>query len=309
MKLYKKGSVINIKNSVYIILAGILWGIISLFVTQLQEMGLNSMQVVSVRAFFSALILVVFLLIKDKSKLKIKLKDIPLFLGTGVFSIIFFNFCYFESIEVIGGAAVPALLLYTAPVFVMVISMILFKEKITGKKLIALVLTFSGLIFVTGAFSGEEHLSMKAILLGVGAGLGYALYSIFGKYLVPKYDAITIAAYTFIVASVFAVPFSGVFSQVTLFLSVKGIGAILALAVLGTVLPFLFYTKGLKGMDAGKASILATAEPFVAAIVGVLFFHEKMTFVKIFGMLLIFSAILILNISGKTSRKKSENRL
>lgn len=301
-----KGSVINIKNSVYIILAGILWGIISLFVTQLQKMGLNSMQVVSVRVFFSALVLVVFLLIKDKSRLKIKLKDIPLFFGTGVCSIIFFNFCYFEAIEVIGGAAVPALLLYTAPIFVMVISMILFKEKITKKKLLALVLTFSGLIFVTGAFSGTEHLSLKAILLGLGAGLGYALYSIFGKYLVPKYDAVTITTYTFIVASVFAVPFSGVVSQITDILSVKGIASTLALAVFSTVAPFLLYTRGLKGMDAGKASILATIEPFVAAIVGVVFFHEKMTFVKIFGMLLIFTAIIILNISGKS--KKTENR-
>lgn len=297
---------IYIKNSVYIILAGILWGIISLFVTQLQNMGLNSMQVVSVRVFFSALVLVVFLLIKDKSKLKIKLKDIPFFFGTGVCSIIFFNFCYFEAIEVIGGAAVPALLLYTAPIFVMVISMILFKEKITKKKLLALVLTFSGLIFVTGAFSGTEHLSLKAILLGLGAGLGYALYSIFGKYLVPKYDAVTITTYTFIVASVFAVPFSGVVPHITDILSVKGIVSTLALAIFSTVAPFLLYTRGLKGMDAGKASILATIEPFVAAIVGVVFFHEKTTLIKIFGMLLIFTAIIILNISGKS--KKSENR-
>lgn len=177
--------------------------------------------------------------------------------------------------------------------------MVLFKEKITPKKLTALVLTFAGLIFVTGAFSGGEHLSLKALFLGLGAGLGYALYSIFAKYLVPKYDAVTITTYTFVVASVFAVPFSGVIPKAELILSAKGITSALALAIVSTVLPFLFYTKGLKGMDAGKASVLATIEPFVAAVVGVLLFHEKMTPLKIFGMLLIVTAIIILNIKNK----------
>ncbi len=295
---------VYIKNAVYIILAGILWGIISIFVIELQGIGFNSMQVVSVRVFFSAVVLVLFLLIKDRSLLKIKLKDIPLFLGTGVCSIIFFNFCYFEAIEVIGGSAVPALLLYTAPIFVMIISLFLFKEKITGQKLIALIFTFTGLIFVTGAFSYGEHLSLKALLLGLGAGFGYALYSIFGKYLVPKYSAFTITAYTFIAASVFAVPFSGLISEIPLLFSAKGIFFSLALAVISTVLPFLLYTKGLNGMDAGKASILATVEPFVAAVAGVLFFHERMTPAKISGMLLIFMAIIIMNINGKPKKKK-----
>ena len=68
--------------------------------------------------------------------MKIKLKDIPLFCGTGICSIVFFNFCYFQSIEIIGGAAIPALLLYTAPIFVMFMSLFLFKENITVKKVI-----------------------------------------------------------------------------------------------------------------------------------------------------------------------------
>ena len=133
---------IVIKNALYIIVAGTLWGIISIFVNQLRIIGFNSMQVVSIRVLFSALVLVFYLLLKDRQQLKIKLKDIPLFIGTGVGSIIFFNYCYFEAIDIIGGASIPALLLYTAPIFVMILSVILFKEKITKKKLISLVMTF-----------------------------------------------------------------------------------------------------------------------------------------------------------------------
>lgn len=294
---------IVIKNALYIIVAGTLWGIISIFVNQLRIIGFNSMQVVSIRVLFSALVLVFYLLIKDRQQLKIKLKDIPLFIGTGVGSIIFFNYCYFEAIDIIGGASIPALLLYTAPIFVMILSVILFKEKITKKKLISLVMTFLGLALVTGAFSSSDKISIFALLLGLGSGLGYALYSIFGKFLVDKYSAITITTYTFVVATIFSVPFSGIVQNFDLLISLKGILSALALAVVSTVLPFLLYTKGLYGMEAGKASILATVEPFVATIVGVLFFKETMTSFKIIGMILVLLAIIILNVNKKSTDK------
>lgn len=294
---------IVIKNALYIIVAGTLWGIISIFVNQLRIIGFNSMQVVSIRVLFSALVLVFYLLIKDRQQLKIKLKDIPLFIGTGVGSIIFFNYCYFEAIDIIGGASIPALLLYTAPIFVMILSVILFKEKITKKKLISLVMTFLGLALVTGAFSSSDKISIFALLLGLGSGLGYALYSIFGKFLVDKYSAITITTYTFVIATIFSVPFSEIVQNLDLLISPKGILSALALAVVSTVLPFLLYTKGLYGMEAGKASILATVEPFVATIVGVLFFKENMTSFKIIGMLLVLLAIIILNVNKKSTDK------
>ena len=291
-------------NTVYIIVAGILWGIISLFVTQLQSLGLSSMEIVTLRVFFSAVILSVYILIKDKSKLKINPKDIPLFIGTGIGSIVFFNFCYFEAIEIIGGASVPALLLYTAPIFVMIISLFLFREKITVRKILSLVITFTGLILVTGAFSSGEKLSPKAVLLGLGSGLGYALYSIFGKYLVPKYNSLTVTVWTFIIATLGAVPFSGILTDIQLFMNWKGLICSVMLAFLSTVLPFLFYTKGLSGTDAGKASILATIEPFVATVVGITVFDEKITAVKITGMLLILAAMIILNIGSKSKTNK-----
>lgn len=97
--------------------AGILWGIIAIFISLLKDLGFNSLQCVAIRVFFSALCLVIYL-----SILKIEFKDIIYFLGTGILSIIFFNYCYFEAIEVIGGVAIPALLLYMAPIFVMIMS-------------------------------------------------------------------------------------------------------------------------------------------------------------------------------------------
>lgn len=291
------------RHTVYVIMAGCLWGIISIFVNILKTVGFNSLQCVAIRAFFAAVILFFYLLVTDRAKLRIAWKDIKYFIGTGICSIVLFNYCYFEAIEQIGGAAIPALLLYTAPIFVMVLSAVFFREKITGKKVAALLLTFAGLGFVTGAFTGGEKVSMAALFLGLGSGFGYALYSIFGKLVVNKYDAVTITFYTFAVAAVGVVPMSGVVSKIDLFLDIKCMIATLGLACFSTVFPFLLYTKGLRGMEAGKASILATIEPFVAAIVGVLFFKEVFTLPKTIGMLLIVVAIVYLNLGERSAGK------
>ncbi|MCI6582669.1 MAG: DMT family transporter [Oscillospiraceae bacterium] len=292
---------VNEISSLFILTAGVLWGIISLFVRHLQETGLTSMQIVSVRVLLAAVIMVLYLVLRDRQALRIKLKDLPLFFGTGVCSIVFFNFCYFKTIELTGGAAVPALLLYTSPVFVMILSMILFDEQITLRKFISLIITLAGLVLVTGVFSGNESVSLKVIFTGLGSGFGYALYSIFGKYLLPKYKPVTITAYTFIVAALFSVPFSGLMKSITMLITVKTLVSGTALAAVCTVLPFLLYTKGLEKTDAGKASVLATAEPFVAAITGAVFFHEEFTPLKMAGMILIFAAIIILN-TGSTEK-------
>lgn len=198
------------KYAVYVIAAGILWGILSVFINVLNAVGFTSMECVALRAAITAGVLFFYLLLRDREKLKIRPLHLLYFVGTGVCSIVFFNFCYFKAIAVIGGAAVPALLLYTAPIFVMILSAICFKERITVQKIIALVLTFVGLGIVTGAFGGGESISVTAILLGLGSGLGYALYSIFGKFVVDKYDSLTITFYTFLIAAAVAVPTSGV---------------------------------------------------------------------------------------------------
>ncbi len=293
-----------VKNSLYIMAAGSLWGIISIFINILKDIGFNSLQCVAIRSFFTALFLFTYLLITDRHKLKIKVKDMLFFVGTGIGSIVFFNYCYFQAIEIIGGAAVPALLLYTAPVFVMVLSAVIFREKFTVKKTVSLIVTFIGLGFVTGAFSGSGKLSAAALLFGLGSGLGYALYSIFSKFIIEKYDAMTITFYTFFVAAAAAVPMSGITHNVEMFFCAKGIIAAVGIAFLSTVLPFILYTKGLNNIEAGKASILATVEPLVAAVVGGILYGEKFTMAKIVGMLLIIIAVGILSFQGKS--KKSQ---
>ena len=216
-----------------------------------------------------------------------------MFLGTGLLSIVFFNICYFLTIERATLAA-ASILLYTAPCFVMLMSAVFFHEKVTVQKLAALVLAFAGCVLVSGFTGGQ--MSGFAVLTGIGSGIGYALYSIFGSVALKKYQPFTVIFYTFLIASVGLVPFSAV-TEISAVMIGSGsvIASGLALGVLSTLLPFILYTGGLKELEAGKASVLAFAEPMVATIAGIVIFKEKVNMQNALGIVLIFAAILLLN--------------
>ncbi len=286
------------RSYLYIITGAALWGLIGLFVKILAAQGVTSMQLVALRVIVAGICTTLLVLKEGTHYLRIRWQDCWMFVGTGICSLTFFNICYFNCMQ-ISSLAVAALLLYTAPIFVMLMSLLLFNERFTGPKGVALVCTFLGCAFVTGAFSGGLSLTVQGILYGLGSGFGYALYSIFGKYAVRRYSSLTITAYTFYFCLLVSVPLANFTADSFANITGTGIGGALGLGIVCAVIPYLLYTKGLENVDPGQASILATIEPFVAAAVGMIFFAEPMTLSKALGMLLIFSSIVILNLPHK----------
>ena len=182
-------------------LAGILWGILGLFVRALGDSGLTPFDVVGVRALVAAGALLLFLLATDRRALLVRPRDLWCFLGTGLCSIVFFNYCYFTAVRMMSLAS-AAVLLYTAPAFVMLLSSALFGERLTRRRIAALLCTFLGCASVTGVFGAQQSLTLAGVLIGLGAGLGYALYTIFGRYALARgYQAPTITFYTFLIAA------------------------------------------------------------------------------------------------------------
>lgn len=92
-----------------------------------------------------------------------------------------FTYCYFRTMQTTS-LSVAAVLLYTAPIMVTIMSVPLFKEKLTASKVAACVLAFTGCIFVTGLLGNAQAVSASGILTGLLSGFGYALYSIFGRF-------------------------------------------------------------------------------------------------------------------------------
>jgi drug/metabolite transporter, DME family len=284
-----------------ITLAATLWGIIAIFVKHLAIIGFTPMEIVAIRVTVAFIILLAIGLISFKDQIKIQTKDIPLFIGSGIVSIVFFNWCYFTTINQMN-LSLAVILLYTAPAMVVLFSRILFKEKLTIQKFVAVIGTLLGCVFITGIGSNStEDLTMIGLLTGLGSGLGYALYSIFGKIALIQYKPFTITFYTFLMATVFLLPFTSLWEKADLLFQINTLLWALGLGLLPTVIAYFFYTKGLEKIESSKAAIIATIEPIVATILGIFLYHEGMGFMQMIGTGLIFSSVIMVNLTRKTT--------
>lgn len=286
----------KIRSFIYILLSGMLWGCMGVFVRVLNKQGIASMDIVFLRAIVTAVAMVIYLFIFHRRMLKIHWKDFWCFLGTGIASITFFNFCYFKAI-MMTSLSVAAVLLYTAPAIVMILSYILFHEAFTVRKVIAIVMTFFGCMLVTGMLGQQQAITTTGLLYGLGAGLGYAFYSIFSRYALEKgYHSLTITCYTFIVTTVVSVFFTNV-SKVSMvvFSSPLYVMLTVALGLICTVAPYLLYTLGLQEVDNSHAAIIASIEPVTATVLGFVVFGEDITVVKMMGMILVLGGMAVCN--------------
>lgn len=285
-----------------ILLAGILWGSMGIFVRFFNQYDIVSINIVAMRAYVTVISMLFILLIWNRRLFKIKLKDIWCFIGTGCCSIIFFNYCYFHTIE-ITSMAVAAVLLYSSPAFVLVLSYFLFHEKITVWKWFSLFLAIIGCAFVTGIIGNAQALTVKGIFIGLGAGLGYALYSIFGRYALEKeYHSLTILFYTFVFASVGIIPLADFPKIISVSFSSPGIlGIVILFGLVSTVLPYFTYTIGLKYVENGKASVIAAIEPVIATILGGILFHETLSLWNFVGIVLVLASIFIANYTSPSN--------
>lgn len=281
-----------------ILAAGCLWGTMGFFRRRLGELGIDSFGVVLVRCALAAAMYALFCILRDPSALKIRLKDAWCFIGSGIVSLLFFSACYFRAMTLMSLSA-AAVLLYTAPCFVMLMSAVLFGEKITGRKIAAMILAFAGCCLVSG-ISGGTGISAKGLLFGLGSGIGYALYSIFGRYALDRgYKSVTVSFYSCALAAAGAALIcasSGSLGACTgaVFASAGSLLFCLAAAFITTFLPYLLYTYGLSCTEAGIASVAASIEPVVATLVGILIFKEALSLSSAAGMLLVLAAIALL---------------
>ena len=284
---------------ILVLIAGISWGLIGIFTKAIDALGFTEMQMLFVKGVLATALLFLITFFKDRSQLKLKSwKDIRYFIGTGICSFTFFSWAYMKAIN-LTSLGVAAVLLYTAPTFVMLFSILLFHEKMTKLKGVVLGMTFLGCVLVTGLLEGGTVFTWQGILIGLGSGIGYALYSVFGTYAIKAgYGSLSISFYTFLMATIFMV---FCVEPMTVLRQITTMGQwplAISFALLTTVVPSLCYTKGLSGLPASQASVTATIEPVVAAILGIVVFHESASFLKIAGIILVLSSVVLMNRQG-----------
>jgi len=275
-----------------ILAAAALWGIIGVWNRWLMAGGLSPYSIVVVRNCGGLVLLLAVIALRDRSVFHVERQHLKYFFGTGVVSVVLFTVCYFSCQEICS-LAVASILLYTAPAIVVVLSAILWREPVTKKKLLALGLTLVGCALVCGVFSGSLTVTGGGIALGLGAGFFYALYSIFGRYALAHYGPMTVTVWTFVFAGAASLVLVrpaelAALAQPSMALTAVG------LVVCSTVLPYILYTRGLARVEAGKASILASLEPVVASVAGVVLFGEPMSPLTAAGIVCVLAGVYIL---------------
>ncbi len=277
--------------------AGILWGTMGIFVRHMETLGLTTIQISAIRLTVAAIVFIIGWAVSGKEKQRVEKKDFGWFALTGIASIFLMSVFYFSAI-VLSSMAVAAILLYTAPFFVLMSSVALLGEKMTVKKGIALLAAFTGCALVTG--TGKA--SVLGIIMGLLSGISYASYSIFGTVLLKKYAPLTVTAYAFLFASLGALLSCNVPDMVSKLIASGSLSTLLwciGMGVITAAAPFALYTAGLQYTSAGKAAILAFVEPMVAALLGTALFKEPLGITGIVGILLIISAVFLLNGKNK----------
>ena len=277
-------------------LAATCWGFTGLFNRYLTALGLSQTQLFFVRCFVPLVALGAWLAVCDRSAFRIRLRDVWMFLGSGLLSLTMFGLAYFQAMQLMP-LSVAVVLLYTSPVWVVLFSALLFRESITHMKVASLALVLIGAACTTGVITGVPAIPATGLLFGLISGIGYALYSIFGRFaLNAGYKSTTITFYTvlfstvvlFFLADVPAIPAQLV--TTVDWLMAAGIGLVTCLA------PYLLYTRGLAGLDNGRASIIATLEMVVATLVGTVIFQEPFGWLNLAGIVLVLFGIVIMNV-------------
>ncbi|MBR2156016.1 MAG: EamA family transporter [Clostridia bacterium] len=280
------------KGVFYALGAGISWGVsLGIFARYMTAFGFTAMQISAVRTTISAITFILLAVLTDRGAFKLHLKDSWIFLCSGFISVTLFCWCYFTATQNCS-LAVAGILQYTAPIWVVVLSAIVFKERITKVKGWAMVVAIGGSVLVSGITEGVGNVSAYGLIAGVLSGIVYGLYTIFTRFAVPKYRTMTINVYTFIVASVSSLLMAGPVRTVKAVctpevLPVAVIGGIMCAAV-----PYYLYNKGMETLDNGKASILATIEPVLAVMVSVFIFKEPLSLAAFIGIVMILGAVL-----------------
>lgn len=197
--------------------------------------------------------------------------------------------------------ATATLCYYLAPIFIIIVSPFLLKEKITARKIACVCVALLGMVFVSGVLqTGISGLSeLKGILLGVGAAALYATVVLLNKKLtdVPAYDrtiiqlgaaGVALLPYVLLTENMAAMEFTGLS---TLMLAI--------VCMVHTGVAYALYFGSLMDLKAQTAAILSYIDPVVAIILSALFLKESMGVFGMIGAVLVLGAAIVSELPEK----------
>lgn len=291
------------------IIAGIMFGSTGIFVRTLTENGVDSTTLLFLRFSIAIIYLILAILLTDRSLFKIDKSDTPLFILCGL-CILGLNLCYNHSINSVP-LSLAAILLSTAPVFVLIFEYFTFGEKITSIKVLCVILVLIGCTLVTGLLEENSiDVSLIGIIAGIISAIFWAIYSVSSRKSIDMgRHTFTILLYSLITITIVTIPFTN-FTQIANFINLNVTYNILFLllhSLVSFALPYILITISLNHLDAGTAVILSSGEPIAALLFGMIFYLEMPTFLMVCGVFITIMALIMLSKSSANRNKKISN--
>ncbi len=279
---------------IYIVIAGVLWGSSSIFFNVLSPYGFTSLQMTAMRGVVSAIAMTIYVLLSNPSLFKIKIKHLALLVFSGM--CLFGTAAFYYIAMAKSSASTAVIILYTAPVFVMMYSVAFLGERINTIKVLSVITVIVGCALVSGVVGGMD-LRLVGIAWSFAASFAYSAYTILTKIqMLNGVSPISASLYGFIfmgaISLMFCEPLD--FAKKTMQAPFETIPLIIGIGICTCVLPFLFYTLSMRHIPAGVAASLAIIEPLSATIFSVAFFGEVLGIPAIIGIVLILGAIVCL---------------
>ncbi len=274
----------------YLILTILFWASTPA-VSKLLLRGMDSFQISFYMILVATITLFLIVLIKRKNILGYKIKDYCRFAYMGGLGIFLYYIFYFSSLVFIS-AQETTIINYLWPIMVVVFALLILKEKITFKKIIAIVLSFLGVYIVVsqGDFGGLTFASIVGVLLAFLGAISYSLFSVLGKK--HNYDRVTSMAFYYLFSLIFISPATLFFSEIILpsinaFLGLLWLG--LFSASTGNVLWFLV----LKDEETSKMANMIYLVPFISLVYIYFLTGEKILLSSLGGLIFISLGIFL----------------
>ncbi len=255
------------------------------------------------RDLFTGVGLAGLLAVFRPAALRLRRSDIPFFLVYGFVGMAVFNACWTFSVQ-LNGAAVATVLAYSSPAFTVLLARLALGEALTAPKLVAVAVSLAGCALVAGAYDPQVwRVNPLGVLLGLATGAAFAFYNLAGRWSAGRFDsAWTVTTYGFLFAAgallilqslPFLTPGSPVAALFSLGPAWDGWLTLGVLALGPTLLGFGLYTRSLRDLPAGVASLIASLEPVLTALIAIPVLGEHMSPVQWLGAALILGAVLL----------------
>ncbi|MFA5832868.1 MAG: EamA family transporter [Bacteroidota bacterium] len=289
----------HLKGYIAISLAAILWGVAASVAKSFFNKAYEPLILVQMRVTLSFAVLFLFFLSTNRSLLKFKLKDIPHFLIVGILGVAGSNYFYYAAIKE-SNVSTSILVQYTAPIMVMMYTILFQKEKLTVPKISALVFSIVGIVLAIGAYNPEIiQGTQKGIVFALLAAVSFSIFNISGKSLTEKYSIWTGLIYLLGAATLFWSCINTPIDILDAHYTVEDWKVFGLIALISILIPYSLYYYGLKHIQSSKAIIISTLEPVVAIVSEWLFLSGRMGIIQIIGAFCVITAIVILQQDSK----------